>query len=1311
MSSLASATSKMFSGTLVSRILGQVRLIVLLAALGVTGQADAFQVANTLPNTIYMLLAGGVLNAILVPQIVRALKRRDDTYVNRLLTMAGVLLFGVTVVLTAASSILITVFASQLAPEWFHLAVAFAFWCIPQVFFYGLYTLLGNVLNARGSFGPYMWAPVVNNIIAIAGLVAYIWLFGGADAAADPAAWTSGRIAMVGGVATFGVACQALVLIVPLRRSGFRFRFAWSVRGSGLGTASSMAGWTFAALAVGQIGNLVLVNVGSAANGAAQALAAEAAFVPTYTAYTSAFALYMLPQSLITTSLVTAMFTRMSHHAAERDLAGVRSDLSLGLRVVGLFTVFAAAAFMVLAIPLVQAVLPSISPGSAVGFAAVLVALSVGIPAQGVWTMAQRVSYAFEDARTLFYIQIPMAAIVVAGGVGVFVAPPQWWVVIMATASSLSMYFGGLVGYLALRLKLRRLDGATLLRSYLRILLAVIPSALIGWGLLTAWGPVSDISRAANFGLAVLKVLVVGGIMAAIYFGMLRALKVSELDMILAPLTRRLSRILPISSLSRGAGRTMKGETEGGASVVVPVKAGELFAARFRFDAMLYRTESGAELWDGHDTVLDRSIWVLVAPPEIRDTVLDSARRAAILTDPRLARIIDIGEADGAGYVISDRPDGTSAGGLTVPDETARAIVGETAAALNTARKRGVHHGALTPDCVTILPTGEVIVSGLGFLAAAGRPVSESDPLPDDEGALPESTPPADATAEAPPAPPGAGPVELPDAAEVALHDTAGARRAGQSAKKRASAERALTDVAALLALRTSLSGVSEPSSATTAGALMQEMTPWGEIVLPKKEKPAAIPLWRRLRGPKSGAEPAVGPAGAISGPTAVGGPAAAASVGTGAGIGSTITPASLPSGPSAAMLDTSDWGLPLVSHHTDSPSFDAIFEGENESERATAPLHAGTSRLAWLRNRAPTPETDAAAPPIEASDAAAVPAASSDEADDGGPGTPAPSVLETSEITVPDAETAAGEPTDGEPSFPRTLVGTVEGAVSAAGAAAGAVGAAAGKLTRGGANLVKSAAGRAREGSTKLAGKKPRLENVVEHIHVPGQLDIEGNAELPLRRRQLDPGPFIIAIVVIGVIAALMFALSNLRGAGEPVTLPPREDPTPTAVEEEEPAEEGEDAAEEEPADIAAEPAIAAINVLDPEGDGAENQDLTPRALDGDRDTFWRSRSYVNPQFGMKTGIGLDLELEEPALVTEIELTLNGSGGHVQVKADPESAARGEVIVEADMEATTVIALPEPTEMSNVVLWFTHLPVANSDGKNRVELIEVAVR
>ena len=104
--SLARSSAVMFAGTLTSRILGFVRNALLAVALGATasGAADAFNTANALPTQLYNLLIGGILNAVLVPQIVRALRQKNgDELVNRLLTAAGTLILAVTVLLTIAA--------------------------------------------------------------------------------------------------------------------------------------------------------------------------------------------------------------------------------------------------------------------------------------------------------------------------------------------------------------------------------------------------------------------------------------------------------------------------------------------------------------------------------------------------------------------------------------------------------------------------------------------------------------------------------------------------------------------------------------------------------------------------------------------------------------------------------------------------------------------------------------------------------------------------------------------------------------------------------------------------------------------------------------------------------------------------------------------------------------------------------------------------------------------------------------------------------------------------------------------------------
>ena len=186
------ASAILASGTLVSRVLGFVSAAVLAYTLGTIGvAANTFRIANQLPNNIYAIIAGGLLSAILVPQIVRASKDPDggEKFVNRVVTLGIVAFLGIAVIATVLASPLVHLYASQatdgstrgLSPADFQLATAFAYWCLPQVLFYALYSLFGEVLNARRVFGPFTWAPVVNNLVAIAGLVAFNLLFHGAS--------------------------------------------------------------------------------------------------------------------------------------------------------------------------------------------------------------------------------------------------------------------------------------------------------------------------------------------------------------------------------------------------------------------------------------------------------------------------------------------------------------------------------------------------------------------------------------------------------------------------------------------------------------------------------------------------------------------------------------------------------------------------------------------------------------------------------------------------------------------------------------------------------------------------------------------------------------------------------------------------------------------------------------------------------------------------------------------------------------------------------------------------------------------------
>lgn len=538
--SLGRSSAIMAAGTLVSRVLGVLRSMLLVTAIGLTGSkaAEAFSVANKLPNQINMVIAGGLLNAVLVPQIVRALRSKDGgrEYVNKMLTVAGVLLLGLTLIVTALAAVFVLIFAAKMEPEARTLATMFAFWCIPQVFFYGLYTLLGQVLNARGSFGPYMWAPVVNNIVAIASLGVFIAMFGsfqGGGAGHPLDSWSGQKIAVLAGGATLGVAAQALVLIIPMRRSGIHWRPQWGIRGMGFRTAGRVATWTFSAIIMGQLAYTIVSNVAAGAGAESN----NAIDVPGNMGYDAAFMIYMLPHSLITVSVMTALFTRLSKYAAVGNLAAVRKDFSLGLRTLSLFTIFATAAMIVLAFPLVVALNGPGSLKSAGSVQYVVITMSIGLTAMGFWSMAQRIFYAFEDARTLFFIQVPMGVILAGGSwLGTIFFDPKWWVAGVGVSMSLSNIFGAACGIWILRLVLKDIDGARVLRLVVRTILAAAVSAVAGFFALKLFGDLSESSWTMN-----VVALAVGGLaMLAVYGLALYAMRVKELTDAIAMVRRKL---------------------------------------------------------------------------------------------------------------------------------------------------------------------------------------------------------------------------------------------------------------------------------------------------------------------------------------------------------------------------------------------------------------------------------------------------------------------------------------------------------------------------------------------------------------------------------------------------------------------------------------------------------------------------------------------------------------------------------------------------------------------------------------------------
>ncbi|MFF1571744.1 murein biosynthesis integral membrane protein MurJ [Leifsonia sp. NPDC058292] len=532
MASVGRASAMLASGTLVSRILGFVKAFLLIQAIGAVAFAsNPYATSTIVPNSIYALIAQGILNAILVPQIVRASAHADGgkAYINKLVTVGIVVFAAVALVATLLSPVLMQLFG--LRGEDAAIATAFAYWSLPQIFFLGLYTLLGEVLNARKSFGPFTWAPVANNIIGIALLLVFIVAFG-----ADPESvrgageWNPTMIAVLAGGATLGVAVQAFLLFFFWRRVGLRFRFDFAWRGVNLGTAGRAAAWTFGMLIATQIAGLIETNV---ANSVGKGFAGPAIM-------NSAWLIFMLPQGIIAVSIVTAFYTRMAEHAHHGDTDAFRTDFSSGARSILLLIVFSAAALIVVAFPLASVFTPSY-----VDYGYVLIAYLVGLVPFSIVFMAQRAFYSLGDTRTPFVFTVIQVVVVVGGVLACFSVDRSFRAAAIALVVSAATTVQALIAVALLRRRIGGVDGRRIARGLWRFLLAAAASMIAGAGFLVLLGGVrAGAFPVSSFIAALTSIVVVGVVMLVVYFGSLVLLRSDDLRAGLAPI---LSRFAPRS--------------------------------------------------------------------------------------------------------------------------------------------------------------------------------------------------------------------------------------------------------------------------------------------------------------------------------------------------------------------------------------------------------------------------------------------------------------------------------------------------------------------------------------------------------------------------------------------------------------------------------------------------------------------------------------------------------------------------------------------------------------------------------------------
>ncbi len=525
--SVLGSSAVMAAGTLVSRLSGYLRTGLLTAALGNGLHADIFNIANTIPNMLYILLAGGVFNAVLVPQLVRAVRNDDDggdAYTNRVITLAALFLGAVSVLLVVAAPLVMKLLVDPSYLSASHAAerdsiITLAQYCLPQVFFYGMFVLVGQVLNTRGSFAPMMWAPIANNVISVFVIVAYLVTVG---VEKNAVGYSSGAAALLGIGSTLGIVAQFAILIPYLKRSGFTFRPRFDFLGTGLGQTFRLGVWTVLFVIVNQVAYTVVVRLsstGSASGGTG------------YTVYSNAYLLVMVPHAIVTVSLATAVLPRLSGFAASERFLSLASAINTTIR-----------STYALVLPLLVLILIMARDLSSLAFGWGASAHTYGsfVPSLAWFTVGTffftshylvlRGFYALEQNRRVFYIQCVISVVnIVAAIVLTHHANPVDVAPRLVVAYTISYAVGAVLSYRQLSVVLGGLGTQSLIRFGIRAGIVTGIASAAAW---IARQGADQVLGSGNKLAVLVRLAVVGSVGLATYLATARMFRITEVDQV-----------------------------------------------------------------------------------------------------------------------------------------------------------------------------------------------------------------------------------------------------------------------------------------------------------------------------------------------------------------------------------------------------------------------------------------------------------------------------------------------------------------------------------------------------------------------------------------------------------------------------------------------------------------------------------------------------------------------------------------------------------------------------------------------------------
>lgn len=772
---LLRTTGSLAVPTLISRITGFAKVLVLAVVLGLEARASAFSLADVLPNIIAELVLGAVLTSIVIPVLVRAEREDPDggaEFTRRLFTIAATVLLVATVASVLGARFITSLYLGADTKVDATLVTHLAVLLLPQIFFYGFSALTGAVLNTRGVYGLVAWAPVLNNVVSLVMLAVYALTPGPLEAS-----FTNPRLLVLGVGTTLGIVAQAVVVLPALRRVKVDLRPLWGLDPR-LKQFAGMAVAVVGYVLVSQLGIVVTYKVATASSDSGVTL------------FNYSWLLLQVPYGVLGVSLLTAIMPRMSRAAAAGDDRTVVADLSLGSRlsvlaltpIVVLFTAHGGT----LGVALFS--YGKAGTGNADLLGQTVAASAFGLLPYAVVLLQLRVFYARQQA---WIPTVVMLVMVTVRTPLMFLTPlvldGDKVVLGLAAINAFGFAVGAVLGAVLLHREL----GALHLRSLARTTAWVLVASLAGLAVDLGFGAVVPLGRLIDeFGGlgAVVDMAVRAVLMLVVAAAILLRSPLSELDAV-RPLAARLLGRVGASALvapvrrtgsaatlpypgpaaggvqghprltprsrpggvrvgadsdrldvagGRDAGPSRSDASSSGASgsvapVARPVRGPRLVpgaavaGGRYRLLAEHGGTRS-LRFWQARDITLDRDVALTfvdaeqtqpVRPPggdgeHGPQAVLTRTRRLGGLDTPGLARVLDVVRGSSGGIVVAEWTAGRSLREVaeTTPSPVGAArAVSTLAAAAEAAHRAGTVLALDHPDRVRISSTGSAVLA------------------------------------------------------------------------------------------------------------------------------------------------------------------------------------------------------------------------------------------------------------------------------------------------------------------------------------------------------------------------------------------------------------------------------------------------------------------------------------------------------------------------------------------------------------------------------------------------------------------------